>query len=229
MTNSDELLRQSAKDIVYEVLNDYKGAIPWFVGIYEDWTLGLLRINLINNEITFRSENFSHKDFNDICYKISRQIKRNLSETYITNFAKFNGEPGRLSVGNLIEAVVSIVIEKKPEEIKEPEPESNYSNYNSMNHPLYRLSSSFGGFECLRTIHDIDPNLLVELLCEENLLGFSEGESLEANNFNERIEILDKDWQDEDVLWTVKHEGFIYKILTDVDVIQIIEFSQALD
>lgn len=114
MPNQDELLRQSAKDIIYDVLSQYKKAIPWFTGIREDWTLGHLRINIITNETTFRSENFSQYEFEDICSKISIKIKRNLSAVYIVGFAKFNGEPGRLSVGNLIEAVAQIVEVKEP-------------------------------------------------------------------------------------------------------------------
>jgi hypothetical protein len=226
MANQDELLRQSAKDIVYDVLGHYKGAIPWFTGIYEDWTLGSLRINLISNELTFRSENFSQKDFDNICHEISRKIKRNLSGVYIANFAKFNGEPGRLSVGNLVDAVACIFIENQPEEVKEREPEKISSSYNYMNEQLYRLSS---GLDYVPNIYDIEPDSLVELLCQENLLGFSEKESLMASELCERIEILDKDWQDDDVRWTVKSEGLIYSILTDIHIMEIIEFSQILN
>lgn len=225
MANQDELLRQSAKDIIYDVLSSYKKAIPWFTGIRDDWTLGHLRINLITDEITFRSENFSQSEFEDICYEISRKIKRNLIKSYIVNFANFNDEPGRLSVGNLIEAVVSIVIEKKPEEVEERESENTSSSYSYSNHPLY-LSSMVN---YTPSIDDIELSALVDLLKQENLLGFSEDESLENSVYNEKIEMLDKVLEDYDVLWTIKHDRLKYKILTDIDATEIIEFTQISD
>lgn len=233
MANQDELLKQSAKDIIYDVLSHYKKAIPWFTGIREDWTLGHLKINIITNETTFRSENFSQYEFEDICYKTSRKIKRNLSATYIVDFAKFNDEPGRLSVGNLIEAIAHIVAEKEPEELKEPEPEKIYSSSDYRSHPLYQLSSGLS-YNYIPSIDDIEPSSLVDLLREENLLCFSEDESLNTSNFSERIEVIDKefideDLEDSDVQWTIKYDELRYKILTDINVTEILELAQILD
>jgi len=230
MANQDELLRQSAKDIVYDVLGHYKKAIPWFTGIREDWTLGHLKINIITKETTFRSENFSQDEFENICYKTSVKIKRNLSATYIVDFAKFNGEPGRLSVGNLIEAVAHIVNEKEPEELKKPETERISSSYDYRNHPLYQLSSGLN-YNYTPSIDDIEPSSLVDLLKEENLLCFSENKFLITSNFSERIEVINKEFIDEDsdVQWTIKYDELRYKILTDINVTEIIELTQILD
>lgn len=226
MANQDELLRQSAKDIVYDVLGDYKKAIPWFTGIRADWTLGHLRINLITDEMTFRSENFSQSEFEDICYKISRKIKRNLVATYIINFAKFNNENGRLSVGNLIEAVAMIFNEKEPEEVKERKSEKTSSSHSLEKHSLYQLSL---GLNYTPSINDVEPSSLMELLKEESLLCFSEDESLDAFNATDKIEIFNKELEDTDIQWTVIYEKHKYTILTDIYVMEIIEITQLLD
>jgi hypothetical protein len=241
MQSQDKLLRDSAKDIVYEVLGHYKNVLPWFTGIYEDWTLGSIRINLITQELTFRSENFSPKDFNTICHQISTKIRRDLSPEYVADFGNFSGEPGRLSVGNLIDAVVTIVKDKKVQEIKEIERKNAFiesSDKNDFNHTLAQLYQGFnmlsGGYYVATNIDnievdDVETESLIDLLCQENLLGFRETESSVDSDFEERIHIIEKKLQNDAIQWTVKSEGLIYRILTDIEVTEIINLSQYLD
>ena len=103
---------QVAKEVVHEALKQHPSAIPWFVGIYDDWTIGYLKYNLGNNSITFRSENFSERNFYDICCFISDQIEKEIHPEFIIQYANFNNEPGRLVVKQLIEAVIDFIMDK---------------------------------------------------------------------------------------------------------------------
>lgn len=104
--------KQVAKEVVHEALKQHPSAIPWFIGITDDWTIGHLKYDLGSNRITFRSENFSERNFSDICCFISEQIEKEVHSEFIIQYANFNNEPGRLVVKQLIEAVTNLIIDK---------------------------------------------------------------------------------------------------------------------
>lgn len=104
---------QVAKKVVYEALKQYPSAIPWFVGINDDWTIGHLKNESSNKCITFRSENFSERNFYDICYFISEQIETEIKPELIIQLANFNNEPGILAVKQLVEAVSCLIMEQQ--------------------------------------------------------------------------------------------------------------------
>lgn len=104
---------QVAKEVVYEALKQYPRAIPWFVGINDDWTIGHLKYDIRNKCITFRSENFSERNFYDICYFISEQIETEVQPEFIIPYANFNNEPGRLAVKQLVEAISCLIVEQQ--------------------------------------------------------------------------------------------------------------------
>lgn len=103
---------QVAKEVVHEALKQHPSAIPWFIGIYDNWTIGYLKYDIGNNRITFRSENFSERNFSDICYSISEQIEKEVHPGLIIHYANFNDEPGRLVVKQLIDAVTDLIMDK---------------------------------------------------------------------------------------------------------------------
>lgn len=118
--------KQVAKEVVHEALKQHPSAIPWFIGINDDWTIGHLKYDLDNNRITFRSENFSERNFSDICCFISEQIEKDVHPESIIQYANFNNEPGRLVVKQLIEAVTNLIMDKP---VKHDE-RSGYPSYN---------------------------------------------------------------------------------------------------
>lgn len=119
---------QVAKEVVYEALKQYSSTIPWFVGINDDWTIGHLKYDFSNKRITFRSENFSERNFYDICYFISEQIEIEVKPEFIIEYANFNNEPGRLAVKQLVEAVGCLIVEQ-------PAKSSERSDHHSYNKP----------------------------------------------------------------------------------------------
>lgn len=121
-------VNQVAKEVVHEALKQHSSAIPWFVGIYDDWTIGYLKYGLSNNRITFRSENFSERNFYDICYFISEQIEKEVHPEFIIQYANFNNERGRLVVKQLIDAVTNLIMDR-------PVKRDDYYGYRSSNEP----------------------------------------------------------------------------------------------
>lgn len=103
---------QSAKEVVHKALKHYPSAIPWFIGIYDDWTIGYLKDHPDYKRILFRSENFSERNFFDICRYISQQIEKEVNLEFVSRYANFNNEPGRLVVKQLIEAVTDLIMDK---------------------------------------------------------------------------------------------------------------------
>lgn len=116
---------QTAKDVVHEALKQPPSVIPWFIGIYDDWTIGHFKCNPKTNHITFRSENFSEKRFYDICCFISEQIEKEIHPEFIIQYANFNNESGRLVVKNFIEAVTDLIMD---ESVKH---DDSYDSHNS--------------------------------------------------------------------------------------------------
>ena len=106
------LANQVAKEVVHEALKQHPSAIPWFIGIYDDWTIGYLKYDRLSNHVTFRSENFSEHNFYDICCFISEQIEKEVYPEFVIQYANFNNEPGRLVVIQLIEAVTNLIMDK---------------------------------------------------------------------------------------------------------------------
>ena len=104
------LIYQVAKEVVHNALKQHPSAIPWFVGIYDDWTIGHLKRNSSTNNVTFRSENFSERNFYDVCYFISEQTEKEINFDFIIPYANFNNEPGKLVVQQLIEAVTDLIM-----------------------------------------------------------------------------------------------------------------------
>ena len=102
---------QVAKEVVYEALKQYPSGIPWFVGINDNWTIGHLKYDPSNKRVTFRSENFSERNFDDICYFISEQIEKEVKPEFVIPYANFNNEPGRLAVKQFIEAVSCLIMQ----------------------------------------------------------------------------------------------------------------------
>ena len=109
---SREFTQRAVKEIVYEALEQYPKAIPWFVGIYDDWTIGTLKYNRKNKAIFFSSENFSEQDFYEICNTISGHIEKEITLETLVHYADFNNESGKLAVKQLIEFVVDLVIDE---------------------------------------------------------------------------------------------------------------------
>ena len=103
---------QAAKEVVHEALKQHPSAIPWVIGIYDDWTIGYLKYDTGNNRIIFRSENFSERNLSDICYSLSEQIEKEVHPGLIIHYANFNNEPGRLVVKQLIEVVTDLIMDK---------------------------------------------------------------------------------------------------------------------
>lgn len=106
------LANRVAKEVVHEALKQYPSAIPWFIGIYDDWTIGHFKHDPGTNHVTFRSENFSERNLYNICYFISKQIEKELHFDFISHYANFNNEPGRLVVKQLVEAVTDLMMDK---------------------------------------------------------------------------------------------------------------------
>ena len=106
------LVYQIAKEVVYNALKQHPSAIPWFSGIYDDWTIGYLKYDASTNHVIFRSENFSERNLYDICYFISEQIEKEVHPEFIIQYANFNNEPGRLVVKQLSEAVTELIVGK---------------------------------------------------------------------------------------------------------------------
>lgn len=129
--------KQVAKEVVYEALKQYPSAIPWFVGINDDWTIGHLKYDTKNKCMTFRSENFSERNFYDICYFISEQIETQVKPESIIPYANFNNEPGRLAVKQLIEAVSCLIMEQQVR--------PNEQSRRSYNDPQHRLKNGVSG------------------------------------------------------------------------------------
>lgn len=103
---------EKAKQLVHEALNQFPAAIPWFVGIYDDWTIGHLKRNSITGRIELHSENFSNTNFQLICKFISVNIQREILPENLLDYANYNGEIGRLVVKQFIKAVNDLANEK---------------------------------------------------------------------------------------------------------------------
>lgn len=105
-------LYQAAKEIVHDALKQHSNAIPWFIGIYDDWTIGHLKKVTGTNHINFHSENFSKQDFYKVCDFISEKIEKEVNLEFIIHYAQFKNEKGRLVVQQLIEAVTDLIMDK---------------------------------------------------------------------------------------------------------------------
>lgn len=96
------------KEIVYDALKQYPSAIPWFRGIYEDWTIGHLKYDLSKTAINFSSENFTEQKFFSICSVISNRIGSDISLEILIGYADFNNELGRLVVKQIVDFVIDL-------------------------------------------------------------------------------------------------------------------------
>lgn len=105
-------LYQAAKEIVYDALKQHKNAIPWFIGIYDDWTIGHLKNVPGTNHIIFNSENFSKQNLYEVCDFISEKIEKEVNLEFIIHYAQFKNEKGRLVVQQLIEAVTDLIMDE---------------------------------------------------------------------------------------------------------------------
>lgn len=104
------LIYQVAKEVVHNALKQHPSAIPWFVGIYDDWTIGHLKHDSGTNHVIFRSENFSERNFYDVCCFISEQTEKEINFDFIIHYANSNNDPGKLVVKQLIEAVTDLIM-----------------------------------------------------------------------------------------------------------------------
>lgn len=104
------LIYQVAKEVVHNALKQYPSAIPWFVGIYDDWTIGHLKHDPGTNHVIFRSEKFSERKFYDVCCFISEQIEKEINVDFIIHYANSNNDPGKLVVKQFIEAVTDLIM-----------------------------------------------------------------------------------------------------------------------
>lgn len=109
---SREFTLRVVKEIVYETLQQYPKAVPWFVGVYDDWTIGSLKYNRKNKVVLFSSENFTEQDFYDICNSISNQIEKEITLETLVHYADFNNEAGKLAVKQLIDFVTDLVMDE---------------------------------------------------------------------------------------------------------------------
>lgn len=101
---------ERAKQLVHEALKQYPSAIPWFMGIYDDWTIGHLQRNLLSYKVELRSENFSDKNFQDMCRFLSEKLNQEVSSEFLLNYAEYNGEPGRLVVKQFVQAIADLIM-----------------------------------------------------------------------------------------------------------------------
>lgn len=99
-----------AKQLVHEALKQYPRAIPWFVGINDDWTIGHLQHNLSLDKVELRSENFSDRNLQDMCRSLSEKLDREVSPEFLLNYTGYNGEPGRLVVKQFIQAIAALIM-----------------------------------------------------------------------------------------------------------------------
>ena len=104
------IINRIANQIVHEALKQYPKAIPWFVGIYDDWTIGTFKYDLITKQLTFNSENFSERDLNKVWRFISEQNEKEVNFDLMVHYTDFNNGLGRLSVKQLTEAVTDLIM-----------------------------------------------------------------------------------------------------------------------
>jgi len=105
------IIDRVAKEIVHEALKQYPKAIPWFVGIYDDWTIGTFEYNFRTKHLTFSSDNFSERDLYDICRFISKKTEKEVNFYLIIHYTDFNDGAGRLVVKQLTEAVTDLIMD----------------------------------------------------------------------------------------------------------------------
>lgn len=107
---SRSIIYRIANEIVHEALKQYPKAIPWFVGIYDDWTIGTFEYDLRTKHLTFRSDNFSERDLNKVWRFISEQTEKEINFDLMIHYTDFNDGAGRLVVKQLTEAVTDLIM-----------------------------------------------------------------------------------------------------------------------
>jgi hypothetical protein len=100
---------ERAKQLVHEALKQYPAAIPWFIGIYDDWTIGHLRRNMLTDKIELHSENFSDENFQSMCQFLSKKINQEVHPDFLFEYAGYNGEIGRFVVKQFVQAITDLM------------------------------------------------------------------------------------------------------------------------